>query len=307
MLQIFKKKINLSPVFSYPDEKEPLIYDENGNRKRLFYLRDNFMPPYSKSKYFEWDRGNYGLKTHFYSHHHMTELIGSPDYRYGMLVESRAIVPDNYKIFKRYPTLSKEFDAVFTYDEQILNEVENAKFFPSCAYVWYRQKKNHIWDEAQYIKKDKDISIVSSDKAMCYLHQVRMDIARKCRAMKLADVYGTIDGGALVDIDDTLERYRFSIVIENDISDYFFTERITNCFASQTIPIYIGARKISDFFNMDGIVYIDENKIDSIYSVLKDCTKEYYESKRDAILDNYNRVQKYKNIFDLLYEDNDIF
>lgn len=303
MMQFFRKKMDTNPVFSYPEEKEPPIYDSNGRLKRVFYIRDNHIPAYSGSKYFEWDRANYGLKTHFYTHHHMNELIGNPEYRYGMLVESKTIVPDNYRIFKRYPGLEKEFDYIFTYDDELLNDLSNAKFFPYCAHVWYRQNNDYDWDDFQYLKKKKNISIVSSNKNMCYLHRVRMEIARKCREMKLADVYGTIDGGTLINIDKSLEEYHYSIVIENDISDYFFSEKITNCFASQTIPIYVGARKISDFFNIDGIIYINDLDMDNIINILRECTTELYESKRSAIIDNYHRVCRYKNIFDMLYED----
>ena len=35
----------------------------------------------------------------------------------------------------------------------------------------------------------------------------------------------------------------------------------------------------------------------------KQITKEEYEARIPAIIDNYNRVQKYKNVWDKLYED----
>ena len=56
-------------------------------------------------------------------------------------------------------------------------------------------------------------------------------------------------------INKQLQR-EIALIIENDITPYFFTEKITNCFISQTIPVYLGATQIHKFFNTDGIITI---------------------------------------------------
>ena len=59
--------------------------------------------------------------------------------------------------------------------------------------------------------------------------------------------------------------------------------------------------EIDKIFNPDGIIQISTK--DDIKQVLKDCTKENYESRLPAILDNYNRALEYKkNHFDTIYE-----
>lgn len=288
---------------SYPVRDYPQIYNVEGNLLKMFYLKDQILAPYCESRYFMWDRCNYGLDTHFYTHNNMLYTQGNPTEKYGMLIESKQIVPDNYRIFDKYHGLEKEFNAVFTYDGELLNKLPNAKFFPSCAYVWYGKTKNEFeWDPECYEKKCKGISIVSSDKRMCHLHKVRIELSKYCKKNHLADTFGTFDGGKLCCIDDSLKDYRFSIIVENDVSDYFFTEKLTNCFASQTIPIYLGAKKIDEFFNKDGIIAIEEKQLENIESVLKQCTAAYYEEHIEAIKDNYRRVHSYQNIFDWLYE-----
>ena len=104
------------------------------------------------------------------------------------------------------------------------------------------------------------------------------------------------------DYTDTLKEYRYSIIIENDESDYFFSEKITNCFAAQTIPIYVGAKKIGQFFNKDGIIQISSGQLSDLDEILKCCTPRNYEERIPAILDNYERVHQYKNVYDWLYE-----
>ena len=137
---------------------------------------------------------------------------------------------------------------------------------------------------------------------MCHLHEVRIVLSQYCKRNNWADTFGTFDGGPICCIDDSLKDYRFSIIIENDVSDYFFTEKLTNCFAAQTIPIYLGARKINEFFNDDGIISISENQLDDIESILKSCTVKYYEEHIEAIKDNYQRAYSYRNMYDWLYE-----
>lgn len=283
----------------------PDIYNANGEKMEIFFIRDGLKAhfPYTRSKYFFWDRFNIELKTHFYTHKQMLNQMGKPDYKYGMLIESEGIVPDDYNIFRNNKGLEKDFDAVFTFSEKILNEVKNSKFVPFCAEPWYGTDfGGGILSDESYKNKKKNISIVSSDKLMCHLHHIRYDLAMKCKRESLADTFGTFDGGKSMRISESLQDYRYSIAIENDLSPYFFTERITNCFASMTVPIYLGASKISDFFNPDGIIFLNEKKCENIETVLSQCCEKDYESRIEAIIDNYNRVQQFLCSDDYMYE-----
>jgi len=280
-----------------PDEPE--IYNKEGFRMRTFFIRDIHFAhaPVSKSKYFIWDRFNIGLNTYFYSHGAMLETMGNPDKRYGMLVESQGIVPGDYKIFEKNKGLNKDFDLIFTYSADILEKYDNARFVPFCAEVW---NQNYIDSEA-YKHKTKNVSILSSNKLMCDLHKFRYETALRCKREGLADTFGTFDGGNMCRLTDTLNDYRFSICIENDISPFFFTERLTTALACGTIPIYLGASEIDKFFNPDGIIKI--TKSDDIKEVLKQCTKEEYENRISAVIDNMERAKKYYRVFDFMAEN----
>lgn len=59
--------------------------------------------------------------------------------------------------------------------------------------------------------------------------------------------------------------------------------------------------RIGNFFNTDGIIQISpETDFDKLLDSL---TKENYESRRQAVIDNFNRVQKYLNIADFMYNE----
>lgn len=283
------------------DGTMPRIYNAEGQLLETYFIKNRHSrhaPFGHEGKYFFWDRYNYGLDTHFYGPESMAHPLGKPSVKYGMLTESRTIVPQDYEIFHKHRGLEKEFRYVFTYDERILNEIANARFYPIAAGIWNREMR-----EGLYRKKDRDLSILSSDKTMCELHRFRLELARTCKRERLADTYGRFDGGDYVQsVDETLDRYRFSLIIENDVSDYYFSERLTSCFAAQTIPVYLGARRIGDFFNTDGMILLDKPDIEEAKRRIRECTRETYEAKLPAVLNNYERVQEYVNMQDYLYE-----
>lgn len=297
------------PIYSLDNpitNAKPEIYNSHGKKMDIFFLRDRHcaqFPYMNRSQYFLWDRFNIGLDTHFYSHNTILETMGKPRRKFALFMESPAIVPRDYEIFTKNAGLEKEFDAIFTMDERMLDSLPNAKFFIQCANIWIgTEGGGGDLIPNRYSMKIKDISILSSAKQMCDLHKARIACAERCKRLNLADTFGTFDGGGFVKTNDTLEQYRYSIIFENDIRDFWFTEKITNCFATQTIPIYLGARKIDQFFNPDGIITITPDDALNIEKVLKQCTPEEYERRLPAIIDNYNRVQEYRNMDDWLYE-----
>jgi hypothetical protein len=94
-----------------------------------------------------------------------------------------------------------------------------------------------------------------------------------------------------------LKDYRFSFAVENDTYDTYFTEKILDCFATGTIPIYMGTKKVNEYFNEDGIIFFDGTFDLSLL------TEELYHSKMNAIKDNYDRVQKYSVLDDWIFEN----
>lgn len=233
----------------------------------------------------------------------MLQQVGIPDIRHGLLWESESLVPEDYKIFRQNKGLEKDFDLIFTFSENLLETLPNARFFPGCASAWYGNKiGGGTLSSTAHLRKTKGISLLSSTKCQTEFHKFRLELARKLKGNKLVDTYGTFDGGKQVQLSETLADYRFSFAIENDIKPLFFTERLTSCFAAMTIPIYLGASKINQFFNPDGIIFLKTADLDCISTVLKKCTEREYERRLPAVLDNFQRVQPYLNVNDWLFK-----
>ena len=93
----------------------------------------------------------------------MLEAVDNSVNRYGVLVESEEIVPEDYKIFDRKLGMHKDFYLIFTYSENILNKLPNAAFYRACAQVWVDE--NDISSDI-YLNKSKNILMLSS-KRLC--------------------------------------------------------------------------------------------------------------------------------------------
>ena len=302
--KIYLPRYNMDVEF---DKTLPEIYNKNGEKLKLVFVRNtqSSHSPYAASEKVFFDRFNFGLDTHFYSQVDLLKQCGKPVHSYAMFSESETIVPESYKVFEKHKGLEKDYDYIFTFSDKLLDSLPNARFVPYCTEPWYGSKKyGGIMTPEACNHKTKNISIMASRQNISEYHQLRIAIAKKCKEQNLADTYGTFDGGDFLDkIDHVFEPYRYSIIIENDVKPYYFTEKITSCFAAMTIPIYLGATKIGQFFNEDGIIKITPKDYANLEEFLKQCNEKDYYSRLEAVKDNYNRVQKHLNVFDnFIYE-----
>lgn len=301
------KKIYSVPPFGESSVLCPEIYNKLGERISVYYLQDSlcthtpqFLVDGRFPRRLMWDRFNKGLPIHFYTHKDMKRTSNLCRKKYGILRESEVIVPKDYEWALHETGQISEFEKVFTHSARILDRYENAVFAPANG-VWYGTLRNGgEMSEFQYENKSKNISMVSSDKTMCPMHYKRIEVARHCISSGKVDVYGNVSGNYIEHKADALDEYRYSIAVENDITPYYFTEKILDCFASMTVPIYIGASEIGKFFNLDGIIRISQENTDKLDEVLKQCCERDYFERLDAIKDNYNRVKDFLCIEDYI-------
>lgn len=289
------------PESFFSQTEGPVLYTQKGNQLDVYFMSSYGCPDGGNNMLF--DYFNWGLKKHIYAGKEMVRTVGTPSIKLGYIGESRAIIPNEYRIVERHKEIKKEFDAIYTFDDRILNEFPNARFFPYAAQPWYGRNHADIIDSKAYEKKDKNISIISSNKKITRLHKTRIAVAKECNKYSGIDTYGSFKGDYCDDYDEVFRRYRYSIVIENDITDYYFTEKITSCFLSQTIPVYYGAKKIDEFFNSEGIIQVSKEDLFDIPKLIKRCTQQEYENRISAIIDNYLRVQEYDYHWDWWYRN----
>lgn len=216
----------------------------------------------------------------------------------GWICESRAIFYEwgiKKDIFEHNLNLiCDSYDRIFFADREFCKKNPKLEFgFAGSNLPWCKNQK--IFD------KTKLVSMFASSKKVTVGHHKRHEIAEKFKGK--IDLFGGAAGSSRLgdggspwpDKSAAINDYMFQIVLENDSYETYFTEKVTDCFATGTIPVYWGAPDIGDYFNKDGIIILDDNfNID-------DLTPELYYSKINAIKDNFERVQKLISSDDWLF------
>lgn len=146
-------------------------------------------------------------------------------------------------------------------------------------------------------KKDKLISVISSTKAFTQGHVDRLRFITKLqqRYGDKVDVFGR-GFKPFSDKWDVLAPYKYHIVIENSSSDYYWTEKIADCYLAGTYPIYHGCTNIGNFFPEKALTPIDirhfnaaADTIDRVISEnLYEKRKAELEKSKELVLDKYN-------------------
>lgn len=235
--------------------------------------------------------------------------------RYAWFCESRAICPLLRQAFDNEDILNSfidAYDGIFTCEKELVDKHEKIHFcFAGSNLPWISENNYKIYD------KTKFMSFLSSDKNVCAGHQLRHEIYPRIMMNSNIDCYGKITGlimggnpGCHIegnpdkswhDKSKALNDYMFSIVIENDVYDTYFTEKLTDCFATGTVPLYYGPKSIGDYFNTDGIIFIGEH-ISDVMETIKNVDVSDYRKRKDAIADNFERVKNMKLADDMIYE-----
>lgn len=279
--------------------------------KKTFNLIDNNFAhdKYSvagvDSKYINWDRDLKDLNNPtFYSHIRMLDIqrgATPKDKSYGFIIESRGIEALGYQLVE--PVIPY-FDKVFTHNSDFIKKYENCKWIPGGG-IWVegREGAPHGEGKMQIYNKNKLCSMVSSDKKMCQLHLVRLQIMGLLENNSKIDKFlggGGPGQGNWLPIFRTLKDYMFSIVIENFIDDLYFTEKILNCFATGTIPIYVGARDIGTIFDKNGILQF--SSFEQFHDIIANLSEDQYYSRIEAVKYNFEKCLQFKSIEDYIYE-----
>ena len=242
---------------------------------------------WKKSKNIEWEFNSKNNATTFYVDNEVfLALDDKSDGRkkYGWLLESRSIVPGLFeKVVEYKDALLEVYEAIFTHDQRLLVLDDKFKWCP--AYGSYI-------DEPKIYEKTKLVSMVTSNKNLTPLHALRNSLATKWKDS--LDLYGR-GYQEIEKKEQGLSSYMFSIAIENDIYETYFTEKVIDCFATGTVPVYLGTPDIGDHFNSEGIIYLTED------FDLNDLSPELYLNKKEAIEDNFQRALEYNILEDWIY------
>jgi len=233
------------------------------------------------SKYIEWV--NEGGNATFYIDNTINQGIqdNRTGSKYLWLLESKFIKPGLVEsIIENRELVENTYDVIFTHDQRLLSLGDKFKWVPAQGF-WIQEPKIY--------KKSKMISMISSNKRMCEGHAKRLEWIE--RIGDQVDLYGR--GFNEIELkEEGLCDYMFSVAIENGQYETYFTEKLLDCFATGTIPVYLGAPDIGNHFNKDGIIDLTEEF---------EVSEEIYYSKMNAIQENLEKAKEMEILEDFIY------
>lgn len=214
--------------------------------------------------------------------------------KYAILLEPRWYNPMTAEIKRNPDPYVQAYDLIFTHDRDLVNY--NPDVFKFII------AQGSIVEEFGLFEKSKLVSCIVSEKTMSDGHKLRLEIARQIQQSGQVDMYGKAFNYIKHKI-DSLKDYMFSFAMENDYYNSYFTEKLHDCFLTGTIPIYLGAPDIGDYFNLDGMIIMEKDSEGNITFDSEILTEEYYNNHIDAVKDNYYRALKHVTVEDYIYNN----
>jgi hypothetical protein len=93
-----------------------------------------------------------------------------------------------------------------------------------------------------------------------------------------------------------LDSYKFSIVMENSSTINYFTEKIIDCFATKTIPIYWGCTNIGDYFDSRGIITFNNEY--ELSDIVMNLNPKIYDDRIEYVEKNLEVSRQYYSLWD---------
>jgi hypothetical protein len=147
--------------------------------------------------------------------------------------------------------------------------------------------------KVESLSKENKIVWVTSNQRSSKGHNVRMDFLDKIKELSFVDFYGR-GINPIDDKWDVLNTSKYAIAYENFKSDYYWTEKIIDCYLSYTMPLYFGCNNIENYFPKNSYIQIDprDKHIDLFLKEIVVSNKweenlEAITKARDLILNEY--------------------
>jgi len=179
-------------------------------------------------------------------------------------------------------------------------------FIEGFSFLWYDDPKKEIGLKS----KKKIMSIIVSEKKLAPGHKNRHILVEKIierrlpiyiygRGSESYKKYTNFVKGEFIS-NEPFEEYLFSICIENFINNDYFSEKIINPILNNCLPIYLGCKNITNYFNEKSVLLLTANldkDIQYIEEILKNPMKYYQYTRTNENFKKINLIENIENIF----------
>ena len=205
---------------------------------------------------------------------------------------SISVSPENIWAVFQEPYISGIHDWMI-YNHSQFNKIFTHYFF--CKQEKYIKSQpllpwhiNRSYDELVNMKvpqKNQIISCISSNKADFPGHKLRLNFVNELINSDFEIKFFGRGYNYINDKWDGLSSFKYSIVIENSSSENYWTEKISDCYLSYTMPIYYGCKNLGDYFPVNSYIYIDINNCSESFEIIRNALdSNLWEKNFDSIV-----------------------
>jgi hypothetical protein len=213
------------------------------------------------------------------------------DVKVWVQVESPSIIDRSSEIISK----KNDFDLILAFSDNILENCENSQKFIFGGV--------QLDMDSLLLDKKNELSYITTNKNQTSGHKLRHRIWDRYNGQDNINGFTTrfmMTPPRILNKNVIFQNAKFSIAVENMISNGYITEKVIDCFLSKTIPLYYGCPKIGEYFNTDGILQF--TTIEELDIHLNNISSEMYGDLVDVVEENYQKAKNYSNYYERVNE-----
>ena len=209
-----------------------------------------------------------------------------------------ALEPPSIQKYK--PAFLKQFSKVVSSQKNIKHKDVIRTL---TTVFWHPNKTYDDLASMHFVKKNKLISIITSNKAYTEGHRRRLRFAYRLKEY-FGDSIDLFGRGIrpFADKWEVLAPYKFTVAIENEWQPDWITEKLTDCFLTYTFPFYYGCPNAEKYFRPDSFLRIDINDFDQSRRIIEGVLKneQFYNDHFDKLEQSRKKTLNQYNFFSLV-------
>ena len=228
------------------------------------------------------------------------DLPAKEDERFSQAEEALACPPENTILITYEPSSIKIYSDDYTRQYGYVLTSQEAEHLPhpgrvDCPPVgyWYYGDETDLIDATSPPIKTDDVSIFLSTKADGHtMHRLRHEFSRGLtdhfgdKMERFGKAYNFVEKKS-----EGLDRFRYTVALENHIGDHHWTEKLSDAFLGFTLPFYAGSPNAADYFPEDSFVSLNMYDLSgSIEIVERSIRDDIFTQRLPAIIEARRRV-----------------
>lgn len=185
---------------------------------------------------------------------------------------------------------------IFTTDERL----QGGRYrLHQPAIAWEVKRDYDFLGQCLPPPKERSLSWITSNLRVFRGHRDRLRFLAHIQGRVAFDLFGR--GFTFIDDKwDGLAPYRYSLAIENHSNNYYWSEKLADCFLAWTMPIYYGCNQIEQYFPPEAMIRIDIHDPDVVEKIRQAVSSDAWRRNQDAIAEARQWVLNRYQLFPFL-------